>query len=216
MKQCSSCQQQKPITEFYSDKSKSDGVRSNCKDCHNNTVKIRNSRSDVAKNNLLYRSAWEVANQDQRKEYKKTWYKNDKSLNPKKYSIKYKKYFINNKGKITAKTRKRELEKMRRTPMWLNAVENAEIETAYLWSSALRKVGVNSHVDHILPLQGKSVSGLHVPSNLQVVHASYNLSKGNEIDNLPPVATLAAQCAETTLTLYTLQNWVQNAQNNAE
>ena len=29
-------------------------------------------------------------------------------------------------------------------------------------------------------------------------------------DNLPPVATLAAQCAETTLTLYTLQNWVKD------
>ena len=29
-------------------------------------------------------------------------------------------------------------------------------------------------------------------------------------DNLPPVATLAAQCAETTLTLYTLQNWVRD------
>lgn len=29
-------------------------------------------------------------------------------------------------------------------------------------------------------------------------------------DNLPPVATLAAQCAETTLTLYTLQNWIKD------
>ena len=34
------------------------------------------------------------------------------------------------------------------------------------------------------------------------------------IDNLPPVTTLAAQCAETTLTLYTLQNWVKDVYNN--
>lgn len=33
-------------------------------------------------------------------------------------------------------------------------------------------------------------------------------------DNLPSITTLAAQCAETTLTLYTLQNWVQGAVNN--
>ena len=33
---------------------------------------------------------------------------------------------------------------------------------------------------------------------------------GYTADNLPPVATLAAQCAETTLTLYTLQNWVRD------
>jgi hypothetical protein len=36
------------------------------------------------------------------------------------------------------------------------------------------------------------------------------------IDNLPAPIVLAGQCAETTLTLVTLQNWVQNARNNAE
>ena len=39
---------------------------------------------------------------------------------------------------------------------------------------------------------------------------------GYSADNLPPVATLAAQCAETTLTLYTLQNWVKNVAYNME
>lgn len=55
---------------------------------------------------------------------------------------------------------------------------------------------------------GKGSSGL---SQIPITPGG---TAGYSADNLPPVTTLAAQCAETTLTLYTLQNWVKDVYNN--
>ena len=87
----------------------------------------------------------------------------------------------NNAGKVRADTVKRRTAKINRTPAWLDIVQNAEIEFTYIYCAALRSVGMDYHVDHVVPLQGNIASGLHTPWNLQVIHARENESKGNRI-----------------------------------
>lgn len=41
--------------------------------------------------------------------------------------------------------------------------------------------GVEWHVDHVIPLKGRRVCGLHIWSNLAVIPKSINLLKGNKI-----------------------------------
>jgi hypothetical protein len=83
------------------------------------------------------------------------------------------------KAQKNADTAIRRAAMRKRTPKWLDIVDHAEIEFTYIYCAALRSCGLDYHVDHIIPLQGKAVSGLHVPYNLQVIPAEVNLKKGN-------------------------------------
>lgn len=60
-----------------------------------------------------------------------------------------------------------------RTPAWADMNKISEI---YRISEQL---GPEYTVDHIIPLRGEKVSGLHVPENLAIVTTSENFSKQN-------------------------------------
>jgi 2,4-dienoyl-CoA reductase-like NADH-dependent reductase (Old Yellow Enzyme family) len=91
-----------------------------------------------------------------------------------------KKWGKNNPVKILAHTRRQQTKRLMRTPKWLTSDDYWIIEQAYELAALRTKMfGFSWHVDHILPLQGKTVSGLHVPTNLQVIPAVDNIRKGN-------------------------------------
>ena len=78
-----------------------------------------------------------------------------------------------NRPKSRANTAKYRASKIKATPIWTDLESIQEI---YLSCPA------GYHVDHIVPLRGKNVCGLHVPWNLQHLPALENISKNNRFE----------------------------------
>ena len=90
---------------------------------------------------------------------------------------------IKTKARISANKAKYRATKRNRTPIWLTSFDKLKIRCMY--SVALMLSQENNepwHVDHIVPLNGKLVSGLHVPNNLQVIRGVDNHLKNNKFE----------------------------------
>lgn len=78
-------------------------------------------------------------------------------------------------GKATCRANR-----IHRIPSWFNEDHQQKIRDLIIERDRLTaSTGIPHHIDHIIPLQGKDVSGLHLPSNLQILTESQNCSKGN-------------------------------------
>lgn len=65
------------------------------------------------------------------------------------------------------------------TPKWLSNLHKDQIREIYKKSIFYKDLlNKDFHVDHIIPLKGENVCGLHVPWNLRVVTKEFNLKKG--------------------------------------
>lgn len=86
-------------------------------------------------------------------------------------------HFKNNKSLYAARSAKRYATKTQSTPAWLDEWDKFYIEELYDLASR-RKL----QVDHIIPLRGKTVCGLHVPNNLRLLSATENYKKSNKYE----------------------------------
>jgi len=88
-----------------------------------------------------------------------------------------------NPAKVIANTTKRKKHIRLRTPNWLTPIDFERIQTQYQLAVLLTKITDSPwEVDHDIPLLGKNVSGLHVPSNLRVIPKQDNLAKSNRFE----------------------------------
>lgn len=165
MKCCNRCQETKPFDAFYKKKGSKDGLFWWCRDCHRAYVKGKYHQLAKSEN---YREA------------ERARIRAYHTANPEKVKAWNRQYASANKPKLNAKSKAYVLSRERRTPSWLTTEDLWVLEEAYeLAAKRTQLFGFSWQVDHIIPLHGTLVSGLHVPQNVQVIPAVVNKSKSN-------------------------------------
>jgi hypothetical protein len=123
--------------------------------------------------------AWAKANPEKLKATKKAWCEVNRELD----KAQKKAWRQANSAKCNAYGAKYRAAKLQRTPAWLTPEDHEKIADFYLMAEYMEiATGTPHEVDHIIPLQGENVSGLHVPTNLQVLTESENRSKSNRFN----------------------------------
>ena len=114
---------------------------------------------------------WYLENKDAKRRYDAKRRKEKRHL----YRAASKRWRENHPGLKNADTQTRRA--VWRTPKWANSFFISEIYD--LAALRTKYLGQKWVVDHVIPLRGDTVCGLHVENNLRVVPESVNLAKGN-------------------------------------
>lgn len=129
--------------------------------------------------------AYREANKERLATMCKAWYaaNSNRVIEERKKYIK--EYFSTEHGKTIRRIQlaRRRSSQLQRTPYWLTEADFEKIKRKYVYAQRKTETtGEQWDVDHIIPLQGKFVSGLHVPANLRVIKHTTNCSKRNHFD----------------------------------
>jgi len=135
---------------------------------------------------------WSALNKEKDKQIKADWQKRNpvkiaeksarwRAANPEKAKEIVKRRYWNNREKIIRDVVERNAKY--RTPLWADLNKIAEIYSECRAVTA--NTGIQHHVDHIVPIKGKYVCGLHVETNLRVIDAVTNIRKFNHFEGNP-------------------------------
>lgn len=150
-KTCTKCNIEKSTSQFYEQNLGKYGFTAACKECFKEYHQKNKEIIAIAKKQYRLNNP-DVIAASQRK-----WQQNNRD----------KAYSANARYRSSAKEA---------TPSWTN---KEAIAGMYKLAAIFNSIGINLHVDHIVPLKSDKVCGLHTEDNLQLLPATENISKGN-------------------------------------
>lgn len=195
MKTCTKCGETKPL-EMFSRKLK--GYQSRCKTCCSADHKAWHAANKAKANEASkrrYRDNREAAlakqkeyyanNSEACKAYANNWRTDNKDKVKAEYlrnADAYRLRAITWKRNNPDKQRANEALRRSRVRHYLPWADKNAIAEVYRDAREMRALGIDCEVDHIIPLRGKTVSGLHVHNNLRVVLREDNRRKWANFD----------------------------------
>ncbi len=205
-KKCTKCGDKRDVSAFNVNSQQKSGLNPSCKKCVSEAAKIhraenkenisaeaaiyyKKNKAVILKSHKLWRGnnkerlvKWRAARaadaclvEAKRKASNKWYAKNSKEANVRQRTN----YHLNkHNGKATSKAAKRRAIKLQANPLWAND------EYIKLWFNLAKieekRTGRKVEVDHIVPLQGANVCGLHCEDNMQLLFMTDNRAKGNK------------------------------------
>ena len=157
-----------------------------CLECHRTESTARYHRNIEKERDRSKR--YHAANKEKRKEQRAIYYLENRDAIFEKHKEwmgknreKWDAYIEANKHMLCFYSSQYRARKLNATPPWITAEDLQRIAEIYEQAKTItEQTGIEHHVDHIIPLKGKSISGLHIPENLQILTKEDNLKKSNQ------------------------------------
>lgn len=186
------CKQLKNLNSFSKCKGRKDGLQKWCKPCAKeykdtyralHKVEISAQGGDYYQRNrqktLEKQKITRSKNRNKRRIYETEYY----TLHKEEIAAYKSQWMKDNPEKVVSSRARRRALEDRAVLSGLNEGHWKQMVFIYKEAARLtRETGIKHHVDHILPIRGKDITGLHAPWNLQILTASENLKKSIKFD----------------------------------